>query len=96
MAELVTDAGNTVTVTATIRNGKTKEPTDPDVVVCTVRPPDGSPNITPELERIEAGVYEATFDVLVPGRWYVAIDGVGAVKAAKEVRLTVKEPHVVR
>jgi hypothetical protein len=72
---------------------------DPDVVVCTVRPPkvSAADYLTPAVTKLSKGVYQAQVTVNRAGRWWYAFDGAGNNhQGAQERSLFVREQNVPR
>jgi hypothetical protein len=98
MTDNLYDIGDRPVLTATFKDPESKELVDPDVVVCTVRPPDSTvaEQLTPTVEKVSTGVYRTTLSVDRAGRWWYAFDGAGDNQASQERSFTVREQQVPR
>lgn len=98
MTDNLYDIGEKATLSATFRDPKTKVLVDPDVVVCTVQPPESSEQeqLTPKVTKAATGLYEASVSLTRAGRWWYAFDGAGEGESAKERSLTVRAQRVPR
>lgn len=96
--ENIYDVGDKVVVTTTFTDPETKARVDPDVVVCTVRPPNApaAEFQTPGVEKVSSGVYKAEISVTKAGRWWYAFDGAGNHQGAEERSFNVRSQNVPR
>lgn len=96
--ENIYDIGDQPILTVVFTDATTKERVDPEVVVCTVRPPKApaSDYLTPTVSKVETGVYRATIIVDRSGRWWYAFDGAGNHQGAEERSFTVRSQNVPR
>jgi hypothetical protein len=96
--ENIYDVGDKPKLKVTFKDPETKELVDPDVVVCTVRPPKAkeADYQTPEVEKLSKGVYQAVVIIDRPGRWWYAFDGAGSHAGAEERSFNVRTQNVPR
>jgi hypothetical protein len=85
--------GDLVILKAIFTDPDTKEPVDPETVVCTVQR--GSTISTPEVTG-EKGVYTAEVEIDRSGRWYFAFDGTGGHQASQEGSFSVRQQAIPR
>jgi len=74
-------------------------PTDPSVIQCFVRSPAGVTTQlaypSPDLSRLDLGLYEANVLADGPGTWTFRFIGSGAVEAVREVDASVSASKVL-
>lgn len=96
--ETIYNIGDKPNLRVTFTDPVTKELVDPDVVVCTVRPPKVSSAgyLTPAVTKISKGVYQAQVSIDRSGRWWYAFDGAGNFQGSEERSLFVRDQNVPR
>lgn len=96
--ENIYDVGDKAVLKVTFTDPETKALVDPDVVVCTVKPPNAATAdiLTPEVEKVSEGVYQAEVSITKPGRWWYAFDGAGNHQGAEERSFNVRSQNVPR
>jgi hypothetical protein len=74
-------------------------PTDPIVVQCTIRSPQGSKSVlnypADNFVRRDLGLFEANVTVDIGGTWWFRIEGAGVVDAVTEISLEVIQSVLV-
>jgi hypothetical protein len=73
----------------TITDSETNTPVDPTTVTATVTKPDQTSQ-TPEVSKLDTGVYTTSITLTEPGRWHLVINGTGAHQCAAPESITVQ------
>lgn len=96
--ETIYDIGDKPILRVKFTDPATKALVDPDVVVCTVRPPKvaAAEYLTPAVVKISKGIYQAQVSVDRSGRWWYAFDGAGNFQGAEERSFEVRSQNVPR
>lgn len=96
-AENVYDAGD-ILVTAEFKDPVTGALVDPEVVVCSARPPEAPAEdvVTPEVTKLSTGKYQAKVTADRAGRWFYAFDAAGDYRGSREGSFTVRAQYVPR
>jgi hypothetical protein len=87
------EIGDAVYVSGTFRSlaGVLADPTD---VTCDVMKPDGTAGEATDLAQVSTGIWSATIEPDIPGRWRYRFAGTGAVQRAKTKSFWVKVREV--
>lgn len=98
MTDNLYDIGDKPILTASFTDPETGDPVDPDVVVCTVRPPrvPAAEYLTPAVDKVEKGSYKAQVTIDREGTWWYAFDGAGTHAGAEERSFKVRSRNVPR
>lgn len=88
--------GGTLKATCTFTPAGSTTPTDPTTVVAKLSAPDGTVTTytygsSAELTKTSTGVYLLTVTLNAAGLWWVRFTGTGAVKAAEDEAVLVKD-----